>query len=629
MLSMSSEDEIRTFSEEEQLRRTLSEEFLALKANHRAVKNYVEKVVEKFKICLFSFEDSVECDKVRVLLEGHGLEYYEVFISIKSELESLFLDVLAPKTISIPKTNVFVNSYHITDYNKLVKFIRVGRIYDLLEGDSTEYDFDLIVVGGGPGGIAAAMEARVTGCKVAIFDFVKRSERGCRWGVGGTCLNVGCIPRNMFCHAALMKDNVRDSFKYGWENSDKAHVVDFSWKTLVSTVHDYIISQNEQITEMFQMKGIVYHNKFVTFIDKHTVKASDDFGRCCGKIYTAQNFVVATGLTPILPDFPGSKYVITIRDLFHIKENPRKVLIIGSALICLECAGFMAVLNINVTVCSEKDLLENFDRNCVNRVMQHLRCLGVKFYTGYKVESVVKLEEEDIIEYEYLVKMRNLESECNNQPYFFIEEFAVVFAAVGRVSTAKQLNVEQLEVQLTNDKTRKIIVDEMNRTNCRTIYAVGDVAAGISCRSSYTLTRKTASLVVRNLMLGTQFTVDRRSIPIVLHTPIMYGCVGLSEEAAVQQLGIDHIDVYESEVVPIEWKISRKMIGTPCYAKVICKTFENDKVIGLHYIGPNASEVLPSFALAVKMGCTKKDLDSMLGVTTSNARLFTKLKLRL
>ncbi|KAK6017625.1 pyridine nucleotide-disulfide oxidoreductase, partial [Ostertagia ostertagi] len=204
---------------------------------------------------------------------------------------------------------------------------------------STALEYDLVVIGGGSGGLSCSKAAREYGASVALVDGVAPSPHGTTWGIGGTCANVGCIPKKLMHHAGLVGKEVQHASMYGWQDVVKGK---HSWKTLVQVVNDRIKANNWIYRVQLNEKGVKLYTAFASFIDSHTIKTVSADKKKTEHTLHAKNVVVATGLRPRYPNIPGSKYGITSDDLFSLSKPPGKTLVVGASYVALECAGLLA-----------------------------------------------------------------------------------------------------------------------------------------------------------------------------------------------------------------------------------------------------------------------------------------------
>ena len=471
-----------------------------------------------------------------------------------------------------------------------------------------KYDYDLIVVGGGSGGLAASKRAADLGAKVAVFDFVKPTPIGTTWGLGGTCVNVGCVPKKLMHHGALLKQHINDAKSYGWKVGEKeTHV----WGELVEKVQNHIGSQNFGFRVSLREKSVQYHNAYATFVDQHTVNAVDKRGR--EKTYTSENFIIAVGMRPNYPDIPGAKeYAITSDDIFSLGYAPGKTVVVGASYISLECGGFLKGLGFDVTIMVRSILLRGFDQECAERVGDYMKEEGIEFMRGFVPTKITQIEPGTPpklkIEAKNTKTGEMVEIECNT-----------VLFAIGRTACTESLNLEKIGVQV-NPKTAKIVVSEAEQSSLENIYAIGDVIEG---KLELTPVAIQAGQLLANRLFGNSTTLmDYVNVPTTVFTPLEYGCCGYSEEEAREKFGKDNIEVFHNLFQPLEWVVSEK--PGACYAKLVCKIDDN-RIVGYHVVAPNAGEMTQGFALALRLGAKKEDFDALVGIHPTNAEVFTML----
>jgi len=327
------------------------------------------------------------------------------------------------------------------------------------------FEYDLVVIGGGSGGLAASKEAAKLGAKVAVLDFVKPSPAGSKWGLGGTCVNVGCIPKKLMHTAALLGEAHKEAEAFGWPAYGGAG--GHEWAALRTNVQNHIKGLNFNYKVDLREKKVKYLNALGRFVDPHTlecteVKTSKGVSTEVKTTITSRRFLVAVGGRPTPLDVPGGEHAITSDDLFMKADPPGKVCVVGAGYVALECAGFMAGLHQgDVTVLVRSMLLRGFDRDLVDKAHAHMEAHGVKILTGRVPTRVDKLPDGRL-----RVTMDDGAT----------DDFDTVVAAVGRYADTKGLNLEATGVAV-DPKTGKIpCIHE--RTNVPHIYAVGDVVAG-------------------------------------------------------------------------------------------------------------------------------------------------------
>jgi pyruvate/2-oxoglutarate dehydrogenase complex dihydrolipoamide dehydrogenase (E3) component len=251
-------------------------------------------------------------------------------------------------------------------------------------GTSGSYQYDLIVIGGGSGGLACSKEAALLGAKTVCLDYVKPSWQGTTWGLGGTCVNVGCIPKKLMHQAALLGEGLKDAKSYGWNvPGDITH----DWAAMVGAVQDHIASLNFGYRVALREKGVVFENSLGSFVDSHTIQCVDKKGKT--KTITGRRIVIAVGGRPKPLDIPGGELAISSDDLFSLSAAPGKSLVIGASYVALECAGFLVGLGYDVTVLVRSILLRGFDQQCAELIGAYMVAHGTKLVRPVGYNQVV------------------------------------------------------------------------------------------------------------------------------------------------------------------------------------------------------------------------------------------------
>ena len=481
------------------------------------------------------------------------------------------------------------------------------------------YDYDLLVIGGGSGGMATAKEAARLGAKVACLDFVKPSPQGTTWGLGGTCVNVGCIPKKLMHTGALLQQSMHaDLEAFGIikpsEGADTVDAVDDTqhkstvavrWEILRENVQNYIRGLNFKYRVALREKEVTYLNKLGTFVDAHTIEATDKKGR--SSLVTAARVLICTGGRPAPLECEGGELAISSDDVFSMEKNPGKTLCVGASYISLECAGFLAGFGNDVTVAVRSILLRGFDRECVARIGSYMEDHGVKFKEEVVPTKLNKVGDRIHVTF----------SDGTS------DEYDTVLAAVGRLADTDKLGLDKVGVK-TNPKDRKIIATH-EQSSTPNIYAVGDVMYG--CPELTPVAIQAGQLLARRLFGGSNEAMDYVNICTTVFTPIEYSCVGLSEDDAAEKYGEDNVEVYIREFMPLEWSMSHHRASHFAFTKVVVDKLPGENVLGIHYVGPNAGEVMQGYGAAMKQGLSFGVLKETVGIHPTSSEEIVSLSI--
>jgi len=574
---------------------------------------FVEGLIREHKVVLFSKTWCPFCAKTKDLFKSKFIQPYKVELDKHPQGEILqgILKEISGQS-SVP--NVWINGNHIGGNDACHALDAEGKLLPLVNpkvNEPHDFDYDLVVIGGGSGGLAASKEAAALGKKVAVLDFVKPSPMGTSWGLGGTCVNVGCIPKKLMHHAALLGESIKDAHKYGWEV--KRENVNHNWETMVSNVQDYIGGLNWNYKVELRDKSVKYLNSYGVIKDAHTIECTNKRGKV--ETLTTQNILVATGERPRIIDIPGIEHTISSDDLFSLPQSPGKTLVVGASYVALECAGFLAGIGLDTTVMVRSIFLRGFDQQCANIVGNYLeKEVGCKMIRPGTPTAITKLENGKLKVDMVVTNEDGTKTEKS-------EEYDTVMMAIGRDPCTKGIGLENVNVELA--KSGKVIVNDREETNVEHVYAIGDI---LSERLELTpVAIQAGRLLSRRLFGGSEETMDYDKVATTVFTPLEYSCCGYSEEKATEVFGADNIEIYHRKFWPLEWTLAGHDPNL-CYMKAIVMRHEQDEpIIGLHYVGPQAGEVMQGFSAAMKSGLTKKTLDSTVGIHPVNAEWFTGL----
>lgn len=443
----------------------------------------------------------------------------------------------------------------------------------------TAATYDYLVIGGGSGGLASARRAAEFGVKVAII------EQG-PWG--GTCVNVGCVPKKIMFNAAVHAEYIRDHKDYGFMVEKK----EFNFSKLKKARDDYIKRLNKIYSknlENSKVDQILGHAKFTK--DK-CVEVND-------KKYLASHILIATGGHPVVPTLPGAEYGITSDEFFELEKLPKKAVVVGAGYIAIEIAGIFNSLGSDTSMLIRHDkVLRTFDEIISTSVTAHAEESGINIFKQTHTKNVTKQAD------------GLLTIETNNCK---IHDVDCLLWAVGREPNTSDLGLENVNVEC--DSKGHIIVDEYQNTKAPNIYALGDVCGKflltpVAIAAGRCLAHRVFDDDKKNLKM------DYKDIPTVIFSHPPVGTVGLSQEEAEREYGKKNIKVYRSTFTPMyfaitEWK-------EKCHMKLVCLLPE-EKVIGLHIVGLASDEMLQGFAVAVKMGATKAQFDQTVAIHPTSA----------
>lgn len=533
---------------------------------------------------------SVELD----LMDGEG-------VSMQAALSEL------TQMNTVP--NVFIRGEHIGGCDATEHLYRDGTLLERVSGLHKKRDYQLVVIGGGSGGLAAAKEAASLGCKAAVCDFVKPTPKGTKWGLGGTCVNVGCIPKKLMHKSAIIGLDMHDAPHFGWQIPEK---VNHSWEKLSQEVKRYIMSLNFGYRSELMLKKVAYLNAFAKFTDRHTIEVTDRNNKT--KSVTADNFLIAVGGRPSYPDIPGAiEYGITSDDVFYLQHSPGKTLVVGGSYVALECAGFLAGFGLEVTVMVRSILLRGFDQQMAEMIGKHMESHGVKFLRPAVPLKVTQIKEGE--PGELSVSIKHEDGSVTEQI------FNTVLFATGRKACTGDIGLEKIGIHL-NKLNGKIVADNFERTNVKNIFAIGDVLDGKPELTPVAI--QAGRLLARRLYGKSDIGMDYKMVPTTVFTPLEYGCVGYSEEDAIEKFGKDDIEVYHTHFQPLEFTLPERDKNLS-YGKLICVKSEEERVVGLHILGPNAGEITQGFALAMRLGAKKQDFNDVVGIHPTCAEVFTTM----
>ncbi|KJE89892.1 glutathione reductase [Capsaspora owczarzaki ATCC 30864] len=444
--------------------------------------------------------------------------------------------------------------------------------------------YDYLVIGGGSGGIASARRAALHGAKTALVEYQR---------LGGTCVNVGCVPKKVMWNTASMAEALHDAPDYGFDVTVKG----FSWSSIRTKRDEYIKRLNGIYQGNLERDKIDILRGRARFVGPKQVSVD-------GKIYSAKHILIATGSYAKLPDVPGAHHGITSDGFFELNEQPKKVAVVGAGYIAVELAGIFRALGSEVSLLVRHDgVLRKFDSMLHKGVEEELTASGVNLLLNTHVSSVTKDDSGHLS-----LALTNGTTQSG---------FDCLVWAIGRSPTIEDLDLEKTGVSL--DKDGLIKVDEFQNTTHEGIHAVGDVA------SHWQLTPVAIAAGRRlseRLFAGkTDLKLEYENIASVVFSHPALGTVGLSEEDAIAKHGKDNLKIYSATFTNMYHSMTTRKTKTR--VKLVCLGKE-EKVIGVHVIGIGADEMIQGFAVAVKMGATKAQFDDTVAIhPTASEELVT------
>lgn len=445
------------------------------------------------------------------------------------------------------------------------------------------YDFDLFVIGAGSGGVRAARFAAGFGAKVAVVES--------RY-LGGTCVNVGCVPKKLLVYGSHFAEDFEQAKGYGWTVGETS----FDWPTLIANKNAEIERLNGIYRKLLVNSGVTLLEGHGHLVDGHTVEVN-------GQRHTAERILIATGGWPVIPEIPGREYAITSNEAFFLEQLPKRVIVVGGGYIAVEFAGIFNGLGAQTTQLYRKELfLRGFDGSVRTHLRDEMLRAGVNLQFNADIARIDKLADGSLKA--TLKDGRELEADC-------------VFYATGRRPMLDNLGLENTDVQLSDDGFIK--VDELFQTTAPSILALGDVIGRVQLTP---VALAEGMAVARRLFKPEQYRpVDYQHIPTAVFSQPPIGTVGLTEEQARAQG--HQVKVFESDFRAMKLTLTESQERT--LMKLVVDS-ETDKVLGCHMVGPDAGEIVQGLAIALKAGATKQLFDETIGVHPTAAEEFVTLR---
>ncbi len=442
--------------------------------------------------------------------------------------------------------------------------------------------YDLVVIGGGSGGVRAARIAAGHGAKVAICE---------EFRYGGTCVIRGCVPKKMMVYAAHYHEDFIDSASYGW-NVDGTS---FDWPTLIQNKDKEIDRLNGIYENLLTNSGVELLHGTASLVDANKVKVGD-------QVIEGDKILIASGGTPFMPSVPGIEHAISSNEVFYLEQQPKSAIVVGGGYIAVEFAGIFNGIGTDThLVYRSEKVLRGFDEDIRDHLSQEIQKKGINLLVNTDIASIELSNDE-----QKLVTFKDgsqLTVDC-------------VLYATGRNPNTSGLNLEKVGIEL--GKKGEIKVNKYSKTNIDNIYAVGDVTDRIALTPVATMEGHAfADTVFGN----NERLADHDNVPSAVFSQPPIGSVGLSEEQARDKFA--NVDTYSSEFRTLKHSITDNTERT--LMKLIVDA-DSDKVIGAHMVGPDAAEIMQGIAIAVKAGATKADFDSTVGIHPSSAEEFCTMR---
>ena len=419
------------------------------------------------------------------------------------------------------------------------------------------------------------------GAKVAI------AESG---HFGGTCVNVGCIPKKLFSYAAHWREEFEIAQAYGWTTDEPR----FDWPTLLRNKDKEIARLNAIYERILHVAGVQIHRGRATIVDPHTVEIN-------GQRHTAKHILVATGSWPFVPPIEGKEHAITSNEAFHLEALPKRALVVGGGYIALEFASIFHGLGVKTTLSYRgKRLLRGFDGEVGEKIAEEMTHKGLDIHFGGEPAKIIQHAD-------------GLEVCYTDGPH---QKTDLVLFATGRKPNTQHLGLEAAGVKLGPDGA--VLVDKYSKTSVDSIHAIGDVTNRINLTPVATAE---AMWLARTLFKDEPTAIDHENVPTAVFSHPNIATVGLSEEKARERYG--EVDIYKALFRPLKLTLTEKKERT--FMKLVVDA-ASQRVVGAHMIGPDAGEVIQGVAIAVKLGATKAQFDATIGIHPTVAEEFVTMR---
>jgi glutathione reductase (NADPH) len=442
------------------------------------------------------------------------------------------------------------------------------------------FDFDLFIIGAGSGGVRAARVAAQHGAKVAVAE---------EYRVGGTCVIRGCVPKKMLVYGAHFAEDLHEAARFGWDIEGAS----FNWPRLRDIVQDDVTRLEGLYTQTLNS------NHATIFAERATIAGPNTVRLASGQEVTAKVILIAVGAWPTLPNIPGAELGISSNEIFHLENLPKRAVIVGAGYIANEFAGILKAFGVAVTLVTRGDrMLRGYDNELVERLVTMSRAKGIDVRFNFPLTGVSK------------------QTDVDGSSEGGIETDMVLWA-IGRTPKTSGLGLEAAGVDM--DAQGAISVNDYNQSSVPSIYAVGDVTNRVQLTP---IAIREGHAFADSVFGNKPRTIDYSAIPMAVFSSPPIAAVGLTEEEARAEFG-DAVKIYRSDFRPMKNVVSGRM-ERGLYKMVTAGPEE--RVVGLHLIGPDSSEVLQAAAIAVKAGLTKQDFDDTIALHPSMAEELVLMK---
>ena len=442
-------------------------------------------------------------------------------------------------------------------------------------------DYDFFVIGAGSGGVRAARMAATAGARVGIAENSR---------LGGTCVNVGCVPKKLMVYASHVSEEIEDAAGYGWQVPRGS----FDWATLIANKDKEIARLNDIYRSLLVNAGVDLFEERAELDGPHGV-------RMASRSVDAERILVATGGWPSMPDIPGIEHAISSNEVFHLGEMPARVAVVGGGYIAVEFAGIFIGLGADVIeLYRGEQILRGFDDDVRNVLAAEIRKKGIDLRVATYVTAIEKQAD-------------GLALSLTDGSVIVVDQ---VMFAIGRHPRSQDIGLAEAGVEL--DQKGAVVVDQFSQTSVPSIYAIGDLTDRISLTPVAIME---AMALVRTLFQGMPTPADHVNVASAVFSQPPIGSVGMTEAQARQALAA--VDIYRSSFRPMKHTMTGRSEQT-MMKLIVDRT--SDRVVGAHMVGPEAGEIIQGIGIAVKMGATKAQFDATIGIHPTAAEEFVTMR---